>query len=221
MIKHVNAFFHKHAYLIFTISLFALIGFVPLLDFLGYTMFLELIVTTSLFISAVYFFHKADHKFLVYVFTPITLLGIWLTFFFSEIYLLVQIEKVLVLILMFFITTHLLSKIFKSATVTIDVIYAAISGYIMIGLISSILCWFIYTLYPGSYNINFEHSFRIMDFTYYAIVTMSTLGYGDITPQTVQSESLAILITLIGQFYMTVLMALLIGKYLVQLNKEE
>ena len=43
---------------------------------------------------------------------------------------------------------------------------------------------------------------------------MTTLGYGDIVPVSAASRSLALLISISGQFYMTLLVAMLVGKYL-------
>jgi voltage-gated potassium channel Kch len=48
-------------------------------------------------------------------------------------------------------------------------------------------------------------------FVYFSFVTLSTLGYGDIVPATRGAQALASMEALIGQFYLTVLVARLVG----------
>ena len=54
------------------------------------------------------------------------------------------------------------------------------------------------------------------DFTYYSYVTLTTLGYGDITPKTPTAKYLATLEAIIGQLYLAVLIARLVGLYIAQ-----
>lgn len=51
-------------------------------------------------------------------------------------------------------------------------------------------------------------------FIYFSFVTMSTLGYGDITPVTAPAEAVAILLSVFGPMYLTVLVAMLVGRYM-------
>jgi hypothetical protein len=48
---------------------------------------------------------------------------------------------------------------------------------------------------------------------------MTTLGYGDLLPVTPGAKSMAVLITLSGQFYLVIIMALLVGRLLAGVNK--
>jgi uncharacterized membrane protein len=52
------------------------------------------------------------------------------------------------------------------------------------------------------------------DYLYFSFVTLSTLGYGDVTPVSHLARSMAILIAVTGQLYMTILIAMLVGKFL-------
>ncbi|MEZ5199056.1 MAG: potassium channel family protein [Bacteroidales bacterium] len=52
-----------------------------------------------------------------------------------------------------------------------------------------------------------------MDYVYFTFVTMTTLGYGDITPELPFAKSLAVLICTSGQIYVAVIIAMLVGKY--------
>jgi hypothetical protein len=48
---------------------------------------------------------------------------------------------------------------------------------------------------------------------YYSFVTIASLGYGDICPLKPYTRSLATLITVSGQFYIAIIVALLVGKF--------
>jgi len=48
---------------------------------------------------------------------------------------------------------------------------------------------------------------------YFSMVTFTTLGYGDMTPQTSAGMSLATLIAVTGQIYVAVIIAMLVGKF--------
>jgi voltage-gated potassium channel Kch len=72
---------------------------------------------------------------------------------------------------------------------------------------------------PGSYNFPAidiaygEDVSHVSKFIYYTFVTFTTLGYGDIVPQTPVARSLAILISITGQIYIAIIIALLVGKF--------
>jgi len=52
-----------------------------------------------------------------------------------------------------------------------------------------------------------------MDLLYYSYVTLSTLGYGDVTPVSRAAQSLAYLEAISGVMYVAVLVAALVGSY--------
>ena len=59
-----------------------------------------------------------------------------------------------------------------------------------------------------------KHTPELFDYLYFSFVTLTTLGYGDITPLSHLSRSTAVLLAITGQLYMTILIALLVGKFL-------
>jgi voltage-gated potassium channel Kch len=60
---------------------------------------------------------------------------------------------------------------------------------------------------------------RISEFQYFALVTLTTLGYGEITPITPAARSIASLISVSGQLYVAIVIALLVGKFSGQSKK--
>jgi voltage-gated potassium channel len=58
-------------------------------------------------------------------------------------------------------------------------------------------------------------------FNYFSMVTLTTLGYGDITPQLPEAASLCQMEAIVGQFYTAVLVAWLVGMYGRPMGKQE
>jgi hypothetical protein len=100
-------------------------------------------------------------------------------------------------------------------------IAGAISIYMLIGLIWSCLYFFVSLIEPQAFNglpdlstddvRNVNAAF--MDLLYYSYVSLSTLGYGDITPVSRAAQSLAYLEAICGVMYVAVLVAALVGSY--------
>ena len=218
VIEKIDNAFSQYSYWIFLATLIFWIGFLPLFEVTGYIHEIEFAVMHIIIIASFYFFYHAGKKFQYLIVVPFTLLIIYLVEF-TGMELLIQLERLVSLFLFYLITVHFIKKIIKSKEVDLELIIISISAYIMIAIMASTLCWFTYNLYPGAYNVEINENGPIMDFIYYTIVTMTTLGYGDITPQIPQSKSLAMIITLVGQFYMTILVAFLVGKFLNQRSK--
>ena len=57
----------------------------------------------------------------------------------------------------------------------------------------------------------FAHGMSLTDGIYFSFVTLATLGYGDITPITPIARGLAVFEAIVGQFYLAVLVARLVG----------
>ena len=106
---------------------------------------------------------------------------------------------------------YLFKLVYKSKVVTKNVIYASVAGYLLIGILGGQACLLLEILFPGS----FSHTglYKFYDFQYFSFVTLTTLGYGDIIPINPPAKAITLLISLKGQLYLTVIIALLIGKY--------
>ena len=113
----------------------------------------------------------------------------------------------------------LLSFLLKSKRVTPDVIYAALIGYLLMGLMWAGIYSLIDTITPGSFDVlhGWSENPRLV-YLYFSYVTLTTLGYGDITPLTALAYSFSILEAIIGQIYLTVLVARLVGMHITNPN---
>jgi voltage-gated potassium channel len=118
------------------------------------------------------------------------------------------------LIIVFFIR-----QIAGANTVTKRVILQALNGYMLLGIIFTFLIGLMVQFDPGAFNFPSGGARHPNDLLYYGFVTFATVGYGDFLPLKPHSRSLAILISVSGQMYVAVIIALLVGKFSVQRQK--
>ena len=111
----------------------------------------------------------------------------------------------------------ILRAIFTQGSVSLDSIFGAICAYLLLGMAWGRL-FGIEVLQPGSFQAtgkmadalkSTEARGPVLD--YYSFVTMTTVGYGDITPVSPPARTLAWLEAMMGQFYIAVLVAALVG----------
>ncbi len=110
------------------------------------------------------------------------------------------------------IIIKLIIQIAKSKKADAGVIFESINGYLMLGLL--FVTWVAVALLydPTSFNFTTDNP-TDPHLTYFVFVTMTTLGYGEITPTLPFAKSLSILISTSGQIYVAVIIAMLVGKY--------
>lgn len=96
-------------------------------------------------------------------------------------------------------------------------IIGAVCVYLMLGVIWALCYALLETIVPGSFEGIAEHAASASwnpDWVYFSFVTLTTLGYGDILPQTFSARTLSYFEAIVGQFYLAVLVAGLVGAYL-------
>ncbi len=103
----------------------------------------------------------------------------------------------------------------REEEVTADMIMAAASEYMLIGILFAFLYILVETAYPDSFSFSGGAADR-PGFLYFSVVTLTTTGYGDVLPVSPQARSLATLEALTGQLYIAILVARLVGLYTVR-----
>jgi hypothetical protein len=116
-----------------------------------------------------------------------------------------------------FVVIYLIKFMARSTSVTVNVLITSVNIYLLAGIISASIAFIFYLIYPDAYNFPgyIEHP-AYVHFIYYSFITMSTVGYGDITPRIPETQTLAYMISISGQLYMAIIIAFLIGKFLMQ-----
>ena len=98
----------------------------------------------------------------------------------------------------------------RQSSVTFFTLLQAVNGYLLMGIMFISLVVFCEHTFPGSYLLKGEES---IDLVYYTLVTLTTVGYGDITPQIPVAKSLSMIIAISGQFYIAVVVAIIVGQF--------
>jgi Ion channel len=121
------------------------------------------------------------------------------------------------LLLVAFVVVNLLGFVLRAPSVNAEVLCASISAYLMLGLIWTMAYWLVDQLTPGgafSFNTNAgRQSMNGFNAFYFSFITLSTVGYGDITPLSRIARWLAALEAMTGLLYVAVLIARLVSLY--------
>jgi hypothetical protein len=113
-----------------------------------------------------------------------------------------------------FTLVHLLYYVLRKDWLTSDKLYGAVAAYMMIAILWAYLYGVLGYFYPGAYA--FGGSPKTLDMgelIYFSFTTLSTAGFGDITPMVIQSRFLAVLEQVMGVMYVAILIARLTGVY--------
>ena len=105
-------------------------------------------------------------------------------------------------------------RVFKDGPITIHRVVGSIVVYLLIGIAFGEAARFTAIMDPGAYaSGSFERIGR-PELYYFSLVTLTTVGYGDITPLHPMARSLAVLEALTGQLFPAILIARLVSQEL-------
>lgn len=151
-------------------------------------------------------------RFTVYVIGFLTLLSIWLELS-NAISELILISRLVFSFLLFFCFCVILVKqLLEIKIINLRFIIGPLLGFLYLGMIGGILFEAIHFLDANS--------FRLIDgssgysFYYFSFISITTVGYGDITPITAPAQSLTLVMNIIGQFYLAIVIGVFVGKYI-------
>lgn len=184
------------------------------------------LLSLMLFFAACAVQQKRNQRSIALTVMGIALVVYWLSLFDIVAY---SAEGSLLLFILFyaFLIYSFGRQLLSSKRVNGGVIITALCLYLIIGLLWGAS----YTLLNSLYN-NQAFSGALLEtaniqtsqlhlFNYFSMVTLTTLGYGDITPQVPEAASLCQMEAIVGQFYTAVLVAWLVGMYGKPLKPEE
>ena len=102
-------------------------------------------------------------------------------------------------------------NVFASGHAIGDRVFGAVVLYLLLGLIWAVAYNIVALNSPGSFAGRAATATDLADWAYFSFVTLTTVGYGDITPVAQSARSLAILEALVGQLYPAVIIARLVS----------
>lgn len=120
------------------------------------------------------------------------------------------------------VTVFLVLTLIYARHANLSTIYGAMCAYLMMGKSWTYVYLAIEAWQPGSFIFSDElrilgelnYHQLIAEMEYFSYVTLTTLGYGDITPILPAARSVTILEAILGQLYLTIVLARLVGLYL-------
>lgn len=216
--KKTLSYIHKRKYELLLIALIQhlFIG-IFLSDLLFYTKIIWPINMVILGIASIgVFIEKGKWKNIVQkiLFLVVVLLPIGLTFFGNSIsyFLFLNVAYVLFFLIIFW---EVLNYLIKPSYINTDIISASACGYFLLIEISTFLLQFFVYQSPKSFKgIDFSSPANTyIDLVYFSSITLTSIGFGDITPNTHNTKLIISFFGIAGQFYSVVLVGILISKF--------
>jgi len=181
---------------------------------------------TAVIIFSVYIVARVRIRFVITILLALPVIIIkWSSIFDDEI--LFQIIRFAFAVALYsYVSFILLNNIFRAKFVNTNIICEAICVYMLLGIVWTKAYTLLELVMPGSFtglpNIGAEVSiaaladFYVQPLFYYSYITITTLGYGNIAPITSAASSLAASEAIIGQLYLAILIAQLVGLHISQ-----
>ena len=130
----------------------------------------------------------------------------------------------LILSILAFAMLSILSAVVHDTVVTLETIKGAVCVYLLVGLAWVYVFALIDMIFPGSFKIapsaegaEVGHLLvrrQLPQLLYFSFATLTTLGYGDIVPLRGPSQTACYLEAIVGQMYLAVLVARLVGMHI-------
>jgi hypothetical protein len=108
--------------------------------------------------------------------------------------------------------------VFRERRLTVDGIFATVAAYLVIALLFAQVYVLMLTWNPDSFALPIPAEQRSphqlqSDMTYFSLITLATVGYGDILPRSETARTMATIEAVVGQFYVAVIVAVFVGMY--------
>jgi voltage-gated potassium channel len=117
-------------------------------------------------------------------------------------------------------------SLFNESQLSLDSVLGAVCGYLFLGLGWAVAYLMIDRFRPGSFAVSPSPAPRgdanqlaPSVLTYYSFVTLTTMGYGDITPIKPAARALAWMEAIAGQFYLAVIVAGIVSMIVANANR--
>ena len=204
--------YFRRRFFILAVSLLAFILFTPLVQGFVGIQILWNIFLTGILLSGVH--AVSENKWRVYTASLLALpmlLHLWSAYFVETNLHVVIVGSLCGVLFFAYMIVNILVFIYRQDKVTRDLIAGAIVVYLLMAIMWTFIYRVVETVHPGSFTIPTADIHERMRFIYFSLVTITTLGYGDVVPKTSLATSLATLEAVVGQLYLVTTVAWLVG----------
>lgn len=167
---------------------------------------------TLVIISSSLLASKKIAKMATYIIGFLTLLAIWLELSNGNSKLIVIYRLVFSFLLFACFCVILIRQLLIIKEVNLQFILGPLLGFLYLGIIGGILFEAIHLLDSNSFQL--INGYSGYSFYYFSFISITTVGYGDITPLTAPAQSLTLVMNIIGQFYLAIVIGVFVGKYI-------
>jgi hypothetical protein len=209
--------FFKERFLGLLTFIITLIVVGPLIEEFVHLRILYDILWSAVLVSAIYAVSHKKHHIPIAVLLALPMLASILSRYFVVNLALDVVGSLCGAAFFIFAIIQILIFIYSQKEVTRDLIVGAALVYLLMALMWTFIFGAVESLHPGSFSIpEIEGISTSRSFLYYSFVTITTLGYGDITPVSSLARSLCILEAVTGQLYLVVQVSWLVGMHVSQ-----
>jgi voltage-gated potassium channel len=206
------------------VALVALFVSFPFIESLPSGALIESILLTVVLVSALLAIATRRRILIVAALLALpALIGRWLNHYRPD---LVPPEVFLIggIVFVLFVVGNLLRFVLNAPSVNTEVLCASISAYLLLGLLWTLGYWLIAELIPDAFAFNAstvaDRSMKGLNGLYFSFITLSTVGYGDITPVSKVARMLAAAEATTGLLYVAVLIARLVALHATRKSNE-
>jgi len=208
--KFLNHHFHNPNYAYFLISLSFVIVLPPIATLLsGGRLVLELSYAFVLSMASIY--TSKSYRDLI-VMSSIGFLILLLFHLDRQDSYLQLFTPILTLTFFTFVFIRLIQYVFQPRAISANDVFALASGYLILGIVAAPFFSLISYQFPNALTISPGSDFY--EYIYFSFITLSSVGFGDIAPVHPIAKSFTLILGIAGQLYLSVLVGIIIGKYL-------
>jgi len=113
------------------------------------------------------------------------------------------------------IGVEVLRQITRKGEITVSLVLGSLSGYLLLIVVALFTFLLLAFLQPGAFvgltGTSIPETYRQL--SYFSMITIATVGYGDIVPVSDSARLLAAFFSICGQFYMVTLVGIIISKF--------
>ena len=138
------------------------------------------------------------------------------------------VPRIMALLCFGYAVTVVLGYLLRIKRVDADAIHASICVFLLIGVSWALWYGLVDSVEEQAFSISREEmqvgpggGYLPIEMLYFSMVTLTTLGYGDITPMTTATRISAVLEATVGQIFMVILVARLVGLQVSQQEGDE
>ncbi|WHQ33038.2 potassium channel family protein [Edwardsiella anguillarum] len=148
-----------------------------------------------------------------FVTVPIVL-NVIIFLFFPDSLPFIVLGKMLYLYFFTLVTIVVVRKVIRAASADVEMVFAALSGFLLIGYIGLFIFSSIEVLQPGSFKgISDNPQQMFNDLFYYSFISILTVGYGDIVAVSWPARNATIVVVLMGYIYSLVFIARIVSDF--------